>query len=465
MEEVLNRRIDEMFDDMVRDVQKLVRIDSVLDESTASEAAPFGKGINEALDRFLSISKELGFETGNCDGYAGWAQLGKDGSEAGILVHMDVVPAVGNWKYPPFSAMIEEGKLYGRGAVDDKGPAVACLYGMKAIMDAGLSMNNHVRIIAGTDEETFARGIHYYLKKESAPAYGFSPDAEFPIIHAEKGIIRFGYRMPLLATDENILSICAGTRLNVVPSLAEARIAGITAGKVESILAARKDGSRFEVLPDRGVVKILSHGTPSHASYPSEGYNAIQGMLSLLSAIFPNSGDPLKVFLHKLNDSFAMETDGSSWGIACKDEVSGALTCNMAILEANASEAIVKFDVRYPVTHESDQLIARLERYADELGSDTKYELVQHKKPLYVEKDRPFIKKLQKAYAEATGEAAELLSIGGGTYCRYLKNFVSMGPVFPGQRELAHQENEFLALDDLRRFAKIYAQAIYELVR
>lgn len=361
--------------------------------------------------------------------------------------------------------MLEDGKIYGRGSVDDKGPAVACLYGMKAVMDAGLPMSNHVRIIAGTDEETFARGIHYYLERENAPAYGFSPDAEFPIIYAEKGIIRFGYRLPLALPDKNILSIHAGTRLNVVPSLAEVQIAGITAEKVESVLAARKDRSRFEVLPDAGFVKILSHGIPSHASYPNEGYNVIQGLLSLLSAIFPNSNDPLKLFLHKLNDSFAMETDGNSWGIACKDEISGALTCNMAILEADASEAIVKFDVRYPVTHDSDQLTARLEGYAYELGSDTKYELVQHKKPLYVEKDRPFIKKLQKAYAETTGEAADLLSIGGGTYCRYLKNFVSMGPVFPGQKELAHQENEFLALDDLRQFAKIYAQAIYELVK
>lgn len=378
---------------------------------------------------------------------------------------MDVVPAAGDWKYPPFSAMLEDGKIYGRGSVDDKGPAVACLYGMKAVMDAGLPMSNHVRIIAGTDEETFARGIHYYLERENAPAYGFSPDAEFPIIYAEKGIIRFGYRLPLALPDKNILSIHAGTRLNVVPSLAEVQIAGITAEKVESVLAARKDRSRFEVLPDVGFVKILSHGIPSHASYPNEGYNVIQGLLSLLSAIFPNSNDPLKLFLHKLNDSFAMETDGNSWGIACKDEISGALTCNMAILEADASEAIVKFDVRYPVTHDSDQLTARLEGYAYELGSDTKYELVQHKKPLYVEKDRPFIKKLQKAYAETTGEAADLLSIGGGTYCRYLKNFVSMGPVFPGQKELAHQENEFLALDDLRQFAKIYAQAIYELVK
>ena len=310
---------------------------------------------------------------------------------------MDVVPAAGDWKYPPFSAMLEDGKIYGRGSVDDKGPAVACLYGMKAVMDAGLPMSNHVRIIAGTDEETFARGIHYYLERENAPAYGFSPDAEFPIIYAEKGIIRFGYRLPLALPDKNILSIHAGTRLNVVPSLAEVQIAGITAEKVESVLAARKDRSRFEVLPDAGFVKILSHGIPSHASYPNEGYNAIQGLLSLLSAIFPNSNDPLKLFLHKLNDSFAMETDGNSWGIACKDEISGALTCNMAILEADASEAIVKFDVRYPVTHDSDQLTARLEGYAYELGSDTKYELVQHKKPLYVEKDRPFIKKLQKA--------------------------------------------------------------------
>lgn len=270
-------------------------------------------------------------------------------------------------------------KIYGRGSVDDKGPAVACLYGMKAVMDAGLPMSNHVRIIAGTDEETFARGIHYYLERENAPAYGFSPDAEFPIIYAEKGIIRFGYRLPLALPDKNILSIHAGTRLNVVPSLAEARVAGITAAEVGSMLASRTDGHRFNVLADGGIIRIISHGVPSHASYPSEGYNAIQGLLSLLASLFPNSSDPLKVFLRRLNRSFLMETDGHSWGIACKDEVSGALTCNMAILESGKDEAIVKFDIRYPVTHDSNKLTARLEAYSHELGLNTKYELVQHK--------------------------------------------------------------------------------------
>lgn len=465
MEEILNQRIDELFDDMVRDVRRLVRIGSVLDDSTASEGAPFGREIADALKCFLSIGQKMGFKTNNYDGYAGYVQMGSFGDQVGILAHMDVVPATGNWVYPPFSATVADNRIYGRGSVDDKGPAVACLYGMKAIIDSELPMRNHVRLILGTDEETFARGIHYYLDREPAPAYGFSPDAEFPIIYAEKGIIRFGYRLPLVSPDKNILSIHAGTRFNVVPSLAEAELTGVATKELYSVIRGRKDGHLFDVVTENGKSRLISHGISSHACYPNEGHNAIQGLFSLLVELFPRGDEPLKWFIHTLNDNLKMETDGNSWNIACKDEISGALTCNMAICEVGEKEATVKFDVRYPVTSDGNALAFKLKRYADKLGGSAIYELAQHKKPLYVEKDKPFIRKLQKAYEEATGEDAKLISIGGGTYCRYLNNFVSMGPVFPGQKELAHQENEFLALDDLRKFAKIYAQAIYELAK
>ena len=191
MQEILNQLIDASFDRLVKDTQELVSINSVLDESTAGEGAPFGKGIRETLELILEKGKEMNMETKNCDGYAGHIQLGESGELMAILAHMDVVPAAGQWTFDPYSAVVSDGKLYGRGAVDDKGPAMACLYAMKAIKDSGLPVSRRVRLILGTDEETFARGIHYYLDREEHPAFGFSPDAEFPIIHAEKGILRF----------------------------------------------------------------------------------------------------------------------------------------------------------------------------------------------------------------------------------------------------------------------------------
>ena len=149
-------------------------------------------------------------------------------------------------------------------------------------------------------------------------------------------------------------------------------------------------------------------------------------------------------------------------GLACTDEVSGALTLNTAIITVDDTASQIKFDIRYPVTHDGNKILKQLEEIESKIPA--KYELIQHKPPLYVEKDRPFIKALQKAYQESTGQEPRCISIGGGTYCRYVKNTVSFGPVFPGQKELAHQTNEFIELEDLRKIAKIYAQAIYNLI-
>lgn len=461
MEKILQQYIDDHFDSMLSDIQELVRIPSVLDESSPTPGAPFGEPISRALRLALEKADAMGFRTGNIDGYAGYAEMG-EGEQVAILAHLDVVPAVGEWIVPPYSAEIVDGKLYGRGAVDDKGPGIACLYGMKAVLDSGLPISRRCRLIWGTDEETLARGIHYYLEREEAPAYGFSPDAEFPIIHAEKGTIRFLYRIP--AADGSILRIQAGTRLNIVPDYASALVRSVSRAAFDAAVQTLPNTKvRFQATEQDGSLLLEAFGVASHACYPGEGVNAIQGMLLLLKALFPAADSPLKRSIHALAAHLGSETDGTSMGLACRDEISGALTFNTAIIDVDENGGVCKFDIRYPVTRDGEALLAQLKAVEAALGAT--FELIQHKPPLYVEKDRPFIGMLQQAYEECTGDEPRCISIGGGTYCRYVKNTVSFGPVFPGQKELAHQCNEFLALEDLRRIAKIYAQAIYNLIR
>lgn len=460
MQEQLNRYIDEHFEELVRDTQELVSVESTLDESTTGPGAPFGAGIQKALSLALKKGEEMGFEVRNYDGYAGYIQYGHSGEQAAVLAHIDVVPAIGQWIVPPYSAQIVDGKLYGRGSVDDKGPLVACLYAMKAISESGLPVSNHLRMILGTDEETLARGIYYYLDREDPPAFGFSPDAEFPVIHAEKGTIRYLYHLP--EADQDILSIQAGSRLNVVPDHAIARLAGTTPEQVQKTADTLDTRATFQTSMEEDVTVVEVTGLASHASYPEEGVNAIQALLLLLKKLYPDPDSPLKKALNGLSDLLLQETNGASMGIACTDEVSGFLTLNTAIINVNSSDSVIKFDIRYPVTHDGNALLGQLQKIEEQIP--VKYELIQHKPPLYVEKDRPFIKALQKAYLESTGQEPKCISIGGGTYCRYVKNTVSFGPVFPGQKELAHQTNEFIELEDLRKIAKIYAQAIYNLI-
>lgn len=461
MKNVLNEYIDKVFDQLVADTQEFISIESTLDEETAEIMAPFGKGIQKALEYILEKADFMGFSTKNLDGYAGYAQLGDTGDLVAILAHVDVVPAVGDWGVPPYSAQIIDGKLYGRGSVDDKGPAIACLYAMKAIKECNLPFTKRARLLLGTDEETLARGIYYYLDRDETPACGFSPDAEFPIIHAEKGTIRFQYNLP--PADSDILVVDAGTRLNVVPDYAFAKLHGITEEQVISCANDLTLKARISTQKDGDDINIEVFGVASHASYPEGGINAVQNLFLLLKNLYPKPNSALKKSIHALADVLKVETNGLSAGLFCTDEVSGELTLNTAILKIDKENHFCKFDIRYPVTHDGEELLKKLELLATECFAN--YKLIQHKPPLYVEKDRPFIKELQKAYEESTGEPANCISIGGGTYCRYVKNTVSFGPVFPGQKELAHQSNEYISLDDLRKIAKIYAQAIYNLIK
>lgn len=463
MEAVLNDLIDQSFDRLVQDTRDLVAIESVLDETVSRDNAPFGEGIARALELALKKAKQMGFYTKNTDGYAGYAQYGTGGDLVGILTHLDVVPAAGDWCVPPYSAKVLNGRLYGRGSVDDKGPGLACLYAMKAIKDSGLPISHRVRMIWGTDEETFARGIHYYLDREEAPDYGFSPDAEFPVIYAEKGIARFQYQLAYPSGNPHIISLQAGSRLNIVPDLAKAVVCGITEERVNQAIQKLGLTEHFQMSPCREGLEMVSLGTASHACYPEEGYNAIENLLVLLDVLLDDVSHPLSRLIHVLAAKLQLTSDGKLLGIACSDPTSGALTINLAILQADSHRAVVKFDMRYPVTQDGDALLKQLEDFGPSLGAE--YSLIQHKPPLYVEKDQPVIKALQRAYSECTGQPAEPISIGGGTYCRYVKNTVSFGPVFPGQKELAHQANEYISLEDLRKIAKIYAQAIYNLIR
>lgn len=461
MEKCLNDYIDAHFDQLVADVQNFVSIESVLDDSTVREGAPFGEGIGHALEYALSKADDMGFYTKNLDGYAGYAQMGTTGDLVAVLAHVDVVPAIGEWIFPPYSAQIKDGKLYGRGSVDDKGPAMACLYAMKAIKECGLPFTRRLRWLLGTDEETLARGIYYYLDHDEAPAYGFSPDAEFPVIHAEKGTLRFQFHLP--PSDSDIRSASAGVRLNVVPDFACAQLSDLTASQVietSELLSLKAD---ITARDEHGFTQVEVHGTASHACYPEEGVNAVQDLFLLLCALYPETDSPLKKTLHALADMLKEETDGTSAGLACSDEVSGPLTLNTAILEIGEENSVCKFDIRYPVTYNGQHLIEKLIHLGENAG--IRYETIQHKPPLYVEKDKDFIKGLQRAYEECTGQPAPCISIGGGTYCRYVKNTVSFGPVFPGQKELAHQANEFISLEDLKTITKIYAQAIYNLIK
>ncbi|MEG1912821.1 MAG: dipeptidase PepV [Cloacibacillus sp.] len=450
----IRQSIEENFKNQVIDTQDLIKIKSVLQEERANTEHPFGANLTAALEKFLDNAKQMGFKTENKDNYVGWAEMGdKEARLIGILAHLDVVPE-GNqsdWKHPPYDAVIENNNLYGRGSIDDKGPAIAALYAMKAIRDSGIPLRNRFRLILGLDEESGSRCIAHYNATAEKPAFCFSPDASFPVVNAEKGILRFTVELPLKAqcseAGTTIVSIKGGDRFNVVPDKAEAvlRCAPLTAG-----------------LENRNVT-ITTNGVSAHAMEPEKGLNAIQLLLDRLAQL--ESSDGIREMIAAISAVAGDGHGGEQFGIAIKDEISGALTCNTAAIEADFSTecpvVTVKFDIRYPVTANFENILDNITTTIKAAGA--KMAVNVHKKPLYIPESHPVVQAILDSYESVMNARPAPISMGGGTYCRFMPDSVSAGPLFPGQEELAHQPNEFVSLDDLLKSTLIYAEIIMRL--
>jgi len=459
MENLMHKIVDDDFEDLLKDLQSSLMIRSVYDESLVSVEHPFGPEISEALEDFLKCAEKLGFMTANISNYAGYAEMGSGEKLVGILAHLDVVPEgeTTAWTVPPYSGRVVDDRLYGRGSLDDKGPAFSVLYAMKALRDSGFKLECRIRLIVGLDEESGGRCIARYLETEEIPGSSFSPDANFPLINAEKGIFHCWVEKKFSNTEKgsapHLLSIRGGERYNVVPDSAEAVFVGIFE---ENIIRKLRSAEGVIIGGTDGKTIIRAKGVSAHAMSPELGTNAVELLLKALSS-FDWEPRELSDFVRQAAESFKYN-DGAGLGLARKDEVSGALTFNTAMIKLDNGVCRLSFDLRYPVTLSGSSLAEDFKKSAEKLGA--KFFVDRDKNPLFVDPSSPLIKKLLEAYKKVTGSTAEPLSIGGGTYCRYLPNSVSFGPVFPGEPDVIHQPDENITLENLRKITHIYAEAL-----
>lgn len=461
----LNKRIDEMKEQLISSTQEVLRIKSI--EEEAKPGMPFGEGVSKCLDSALKTCRDLGFKTVNLDGYIGYAEYGEGEDYVAVLGHLDVVPEGDGWLYPPYAAEIHDGKIYARGTLDDKGPMMACLYGLKAIADEKLPLSKRVRIIFGTNEETGSKEIEYYLKKEKPPVLGFTPDGMYPIIYAEKGLTAFNLDKELKVKsqgDFTIKSIKGGHRPNMVPEYCEAVV---YTKEIASLVKAAEEFEKktkyvTKVEKKGELVLIKAFGVAAHGSLPELGKNAIMQMFEFLGTL-PLGACDLTDTINFFNKYVGMETTGKSFGVGLKDEASGNLSFNVGVISVDEDNACLTLNLRYPVTFTLEDMMKpfneRIQNTGFVMGK------VDHQVPLYFPEDHPLIKILQKVYKEQTGNEPELLAIGGGTYAKEMPNIVAFGPIFPGKPDLDHQVNEYIEVEDLILNAKIYAHTIYELAK
>lgn len=446
-----------MFDDaliqlkeeMIRTLCTNLRIQS--DAQPPEEGKPNGPGAARALEHALRTADQMGFVTKDVDGQAGWAEYGQGEEMIAVLGHLDVVPAGEGWTYPPYAGMIEDGRIYGRGALDNKGPIFSALYGLKAIKESGLPLKRRIRIIFGTSEELGAfADMAYYVAKEELPVAGFTPDADFPVIYAEKGILHVTFSrdfppqdqagIPSAGgdpyTDISLESLKGGVAVNMVPDKAEAVL--------------NVNGRR---------VRLESSGLSAHGSTPQDGQNACFALLELLS----HQDLPLAMqdAFSFLTYTLTRETAGENLGVAVSDDPSGPLTVNLGLLEGDGSYIRGSLDIRYPVTVPRDRILSDLENSFSKGGF--RIDAISHQPPLYVPRDDALVKTLIRVFQEKTGLAYEPVSTGGGTYARSMPNILAFGPVFPGDNYPFHKPDEFIDADRLVLLGQIYAQAMYEL--
>lgn len=456
--------MDSHKEEMIEDICTLCRINS--EKMPYVEGKPYGEGAFEALEAALSMAEEYGFTITNYDNYVGTADMNDKERQLDILAHMDVVPAGEGWtETGAYEPVVKGGKLFGRGTADDKGPAVAALYAMRAVKELGIPLKKNVRLILGTDEECGSSDIEYYYGREKEAPMTFSPDAEFPVINIEKGRLEGHFRAAFEASKAvpGLVEFQAGSKANIVPGKAKAVVEGVDIEVLEKLAGEMKEetGITFTFEGNFPVIRITAQGVGAHASTPWEGKNALTGLLSYLLRL-PLAPCPKMDALKALCELFPYgDTWGKAAGIAMEDELSGALTLAFSMLTVSHDSLEGVFDSRCPICANKDNVLGAVKKNMADKGVILENDTMIP--PHHVDGNSHFVKTLLACYEEYTGLKGSCESTGGGTYVHHLEHGVAFGAALPGTDNRMHGADEFAVVDELLASAKIFAQVIVEL--
>lgn len=483
-------KIDQYFEthkqELLSDIMSAIRIPSV--NGPERPGMPFGEENARALAFAAKLGTKFGMRAEVMDNKVAVVDLNDAPTELDILAHLDVVPAGAGWTVTdPFVPVIRDGRLYGRGASDDKGPAVAALYAMKAVKDLEIPITKNVRLILGADEETECRDTAYYYSKFKEAPCSFSPDAEYPLINVEKGGLytKYGAQWAENAVLPRIISLRGGTAGNVVPNRAEAVVEGLSEEVIRKVLrnVGEETGILFEVtdvdhisagevditaddikLTKENTWLIRAAGTGTHASTPWDGNNAVTGLIKAVASLplaecIGHSALKGLAELFPHNDYY-----GVAAGVSMKDDLSGALTLGTNVIDYHATGLTGKIDCRAPLcaTAENvlDVLRDRLAASGIRIDSDACMT-----PPHHVPEDKPFVRTLLSCYERVMGEKGYCMAVGGGTYAHRLENGVAFGCMKLGTDYHMHGADEYLIIDEMVRSAKLFALAIAELCK
>lgn len=413
---------------LYEDLLALLAVNSVA--GPPKPGMPNGEKVHEALEKTLALGAKYGFRTFHVEGHAGVIEYGEGEDYVAVLGHLDVVPPGTGWRFHPQGERTTD-RIYGRGAMDDKGPMMAALHGLLALKETAVPMKRRVRLIFGTSEETGGPDIATYLKTQPQPVAGFTPDAEFPAIHAEMGILVL--RLEKAVEAGNVLSMEGGEAVNMVPQAA-----------------------RMSYSAGHGPVEKTYAGKSAHGSIPHRGVNAIVPMVKEALEIADNAD--FKQALSAIWYNLCQDLDGKAMGIDFEDADSGKMVLNFGGLSYRDGKLTADINLRYPVSVTEAAVTQPIRKIFQELGFTLR--LLGANTPLFYPRESPLVETLMEVYTQETGDRRPPLSIGGGTYAKEMDNIVAFGPQFPGTPDVIHKPDEYITLEELKLCTRIYAKAI-----
>lgn len=448
--------------DFLADLNSLVEVESTRDLTTKEENAPFGKNCREVLTRMLNMGAREGFETKDVDGYAGVISYGKGEETFGVLGHLDIVPLGEDWTKDPLKVTQSQGYIFGRGVMDDKGPTLAAFYALKMVKDLNIPLKKRVMLISGCDEESGMECMNYYKKHEEIPQMGFVPDAMWPVLYGEKGLLL----VQLRSQDKTVIKkLKAGSRPNIVIGKADAYVESI--GDCQRTLFdffLKANQLKGSIQEEDGMIRLHIDGQSAHGAWPYLGNNAALHLLNFIGSAY---NDTLA------NDLYEMLKDwmGKPVDIFVEGEYMSFLTMNTGIVDIENNETCVTLDIRYPNDTNEKELMAKFESYVQNIESNIEPVMVGHSQPLFVDPNSKLVQDLAAIYRKYTKDSFHgPQTIGGGTYARHFKNFVSYGPEKPWEIPDidekvggCHQADEGIKLATLIESIAIYADAIVTL--
>lgn len=438
-------------DELLADLNTLIGFESVANEKPEE--------CQNAINFMLKRANDFGLTGEQVTDESMHIQLGSKGKLCGILSHLDVVPAGNNWSVLPYSLTEKDGRLFGRGIADDKGAALVTLYCLRSLKEEGIDGVNTLRAIYGTSEECGMEDIDGYFEKMPVPDLSFTPDSDYGICYAEKGILQIE-----VSTKGNLATVLSqlhsGKAINAVPDIAYALLDSSNYDEQNLLELSKKTEGNFEFNSTIDGLMVISRGKAAHACEPHKGFNAAAALVELLAKAYTST--EIGAICDFIDIALGNETDGCSLGLKTHCSISGDLTVNLGYIHIEGNEARAAFDIRYPVSITGGSVYRQFRYAAKHNKLDVK--VLNHEKPLYIEKDSELVKLLSGAYKAVTGEEPELYTTGGGTYARKLGGKgLAFGPAFKDDEVNMHNADESIDKEKFFTHAQICLEAMYRM--